>query len=498
MKKMKHLQFFKRYIIIALAAFAVASCSKDSTPEPEPADPKILSFGFYAEDNEGNLFRDYFIENVTGSNIQIELPKDVDRSALVGRFTTTENSIVTVGGVPQQSGVTANNFSVPVDYIVTEKQVNARYTVTITNEADYVWTRVGAYTDFEVMDFKMAIHPSAHTPHFLFVHSNSDTDLRKAQAAKYDNASWQALGNALSSARAGTDLAMAFNEDGKLFVAFPDYSKEPSQAPVVHSYDGSSWSVLGGSPVFPAAVTYSTMAINPANNYPILVNHISDRNYTIPRRATVFSHFNGSSWNIDNRISGRDDALVAGIMKSKTVGDAVYLATYNSVSPNSYSIYKYQNSAWTTILDQFTEDGATGINLRDFDMDVDQDGNIYVASSDNASGAYKPRIKKYNAATQTWSQVGGLIEVDQPTSRYFDVSVAPNGVVHFYYRNEQGYPVVQAFNPETQDWNSPIVLESAATKSTFISIDFASDGTGYASFINEAGNIVLYKYDTPN
>lgn len=495
---MKQLQILKRYLIIALTAFVAASCSKDTTPTPEPADPKMLSFGFFAEDNEGNLFRDYVVENVTGTSIQIELPKDADRSALVGRFTSTENSTVTVGGTPQQSGVSANNFSVPVDYIVTEKQVNARYTVTIVNAADYVWTRAGAYTEAEVGDFEMAIHPETNAPHFLFTHANSDVNLRKAQAVKYDNSSWQTLGGALSSGRAGTDVAMAFNNGGTLFVAFPDYANEPEQAPVVHSYNGSTWSAVGGASVFPAAVTYSTLAINPANNYPILVNHISDRNYSVPRRATVFSHFNGSSWNIDNRIEGRGDDLTAGIMKSKTVGDVVYLGIYNSVSPNSYSVYKYQNSVWTIVVDKASEEGATGINLRDFDMDVDQEGNIYIAASDNASGSYKPRIKKYNASTQTWSQVGSLIEVDQPSSRYFDVAVAPNGIVHVFYRNDQGFPVVQSFDTDTQDWASPVALDNAATKSSHIVMDFAEDGTGYASYLNEGGNIVLHKFDTPN
>ncbi|HMR20103.1 MAG TPA: hypothetical protein PKA53_12450, partial [Sphingobacterium sp.] len=428
-----------------------------------------------------------------------ELPKETDKTQLVARFTTSDNVTVTVAGVPQQSGVTKNNFSAPVDYIVTEGKTNARYTVTIANAADYVWTRVGAYTDQVVLDFKMAIHPTSHAPYFLYSLSNSDTDLRKAHATKYENSSWTALGGALSDGRIATELAMVFNAQGKLFVSFPDYATTPAQAPIVQSYDGSSWSVVGGGPVFPAAVSYTTMAINPTNNQPILFNQISDRNYTIPRRATVYSHFNGTAWNTGNRVTGREDGLVGGIMKSKTVGDAVYLAIYNATNPSTYSVYKLQNNLWTTIVDQTLEEGATGLYVRDFDMDVDQDGNIYIAAGDNASGAYKPRVKKYNVSTQTWSQVGSVIEVDQSVvnSRYYNVAVAPNGVVHIFYRNEQGFPTVQTFDSDTQDWRSPVVLESVSTKGAFVSLDFATDGTGYASYISEADNIVLYKYDAP-
>lgn len=497
---MKQFNKLTRYLLVAIAALCVSACSKNGDDVPDKTDPKMLSFGFYAEDNEDILFRDYVVENVTGNSIQIELPKEVDRSSLVARFTTTSNATVTVSGVPQQSGTTASNFSVPADYIVTEGATNARYTVTIVNAADYVWTRVGAYTDQAVLDFKMAIHPTSHAPYFLYSLSNSDTDLRKAHVTKYENSSWTALGGALSNGRIATELAMAFNDDGKLFVSFPDYSATPAQAPIVQSYDGNSWSVVGGGPVFPAAVSYTAMAINPTNNNPILFNQISDRSYTVPRRATVYSHFNGSVWNADNRITGREDGLVGGIMKAKTVGNAVYLAIYNATSPSTYSVYKFQNGVWTTIVDQALEEGATALYVRDFDMDVDQDGNIYIAAGDNASGSYKPRVKKHNASTQTWSQVGSVIEVDQSVvnSRYYNVAVAPNGVVHIFYRNEQGFPTIQTFDSETQDWKSPVVFENAITKGAFISLDFATDGTGYASYISEADNIVLYKYDIPN
>jgi len=497
---MKQLNKLAYYLMIAVAAFAIGSCSKKGDDIPDKADPKMLSFGFYAEDNEDNLFRDYIVSSVSGNAIQIELPKEVDRTNLVARFTTTDNTTVTVSGIPQQSGVTKNDFSTPVDYITTEGKTNARYTVTVVNAADYVWTRVGAYTEHAVLDFKMAIHPTSHVPYFLYSLSNSDTDLRKAHVIKYENSSWTALGGALSSGRVATELAMVFNDEGKLFVSFPDYATSPSQAPIVQSYDGNSWSVVGGGSVFSAAVSYTAMAINPTNNYPILFNQINDRNYTVPRRATVYSHFNGSTWNIDNRITGREDGLIGGIMKAKTVGDATYLAIYNATNPSNYSVYKFQSGLWTTIVDQTIEEGATGIYVRDFDMDVDQDGNIYIAAGDNASGSYKPRVKKYNAETQTWSQVGSIIQVDQSlvNSRYYNVAVAPNGAVHIFYRDEQGFPTVQTFDSETQDWKEPVVLESAVSAGAFISLDFASDGTGYASYLNGANNIVVYKYDTPN
>ena len=145
MMNMKQLNKLASYLMIVVAALIVSSCKKKADEIPDNADPKLLTFGFYAEDNEDNLFRDYVVSSVTGNAFQIELPKETDKTQLVARFTTSDNVTVTVAGVPQQSGVTKNNFSAPVDYIVTEGKTNARYTVTIANAADYVWTRVGAY-----------------------------------------------------------------------------------------------------------------------------------------------------------------------------------------------------------------------------------------------------------------------------------------------------------------------------------------------------------------
>src|SRR5690606_32933061 len=115
---MKQLNKLAYYLMIAVAAFAIGSCSKKGDDIPDKADPKMLSFGFYAEDNEDNLFRDYIVSSVTGNVNQVVLTKDVDIFRLVARFTTTDNMTVIVSCIPQQTGVTKNVFSTSVDYII--------------------------------------------------------------------------------------------------------------------------------------------------------------------------------------------------------------------------------------------------------------------------------------------------------------------------------------------------------------------------------------------
>jgi hypothetical protein len=69
---------------------------------------------------------------ITGTDIAVTVPYGTDVTGLIATFTTTGNS-VTVGGTPQVSGVTDNDFTSPVHYIVTAADATTRdYTVTVT------------------------------------------------------------------------------------------------------------------------------------------------------------------------------------------------------------------------------------------------------------------------------------------------------------------------------------------------------------------------------
>ena len=498
---MKQLNKLTRYLMIAFAALTIVSCSKKTDEVVDKADPKLLSFGFYAEDNEDNLFRDYVVSTVTGNAIQIELPKDADRTKLVARFTTTDNATVTVSGVPQQSGTTKTNFSTPVDYIITEGKTNARYTVTIANAADYVWTKVGTYEDNTTTgDYYMKVNLTTGEPYFAYKLSATETADQKAYVVKYQNG-WSSVGGAISAGRIGGYLGLTFNNEGQPYVTYPDYTGTVAQSPSVHYYNGSTWARLGDAGLFSSSVTYTALGINPANNQPILFNYLNSASGgPLARRALAVSSYNGTTWSIASQVTGRPESLYSGPMKTKTVGDILYLAVFNSGGTQTYSVYTYKQGTWTTIIDKKIEDPLFNSYLSDIGMDVDHDGNIYIVIADNAdgSGTYKLRVKKYTASTATWSQVGNLINVDVSKGKNYSIAVSPSGTPHVLYRNDAGYPIVVAFDTEAKDWGTPKVLEEVASKSTNVYLDFAADGTGYASYINTPGNIVLYKYDAAN
>jgi cysteine-rich repeat protein len=91
---------------------------------------ELTSFEFLAANN-GALVVD-IVGTINGTSIAATVPSGTSVTALVASFNTTGAS-VTVGGVAQVSGTTANNFSSPVMYTVTAANGKTKvYTVDVT------------------------------------------------------------------------------------------------------------------------------------------------------------------------------------------------------------------------------------------------------------------------------------------------------------------------------------------------------------------------------
>jgi hypothetical protein len=93
----------------------------------------IIAFRFRATLNSTVLSFDA-IGNITGTNITVVVPKDTVISDLIATYSTSGAS-VTVGGAAQTSGATHNDFSSPVQYVVTAADgvTTKTYTVTVNN-----------------------------------------------------------------------------------------------------------------------------------------------------------------------------------------------------------------------------------------------------------------------------------------------------------------------------------------------------------------------------
>ncbi len=496
-------EIFRLFFVLALLV-TVAACEKDDPIPPiEYGDAEMTSFGFYAEDNEGVLFNDYTIESIEG-DFTISLPDYVDKTALVARFEVTEDDTVTINSVLQQSGVTVNDFSSPLDYIVSEGTNNTRYTVTVDELPDAVWSQVLVDTT-DLRDFKMRVNPVNNLPYIVYALDMEETEDEKVGVFTLEEGLLVNVGSTTISEGRATSPSIAFDGNGNPFVSFADYTNlDPydteggtTNSATVMSYDGSAWSTVGNKGITDVRITYNDLVVkNDGNPMLFCTNNASG---ILSRRELNVSDFDGSSWNANVPMPGRAAGNATYFPTAVNVDGVIYIGTFDNIDRvGKFSVYKYENGTWVTIAENYVSEGATTGNLRDFDMDVDRDGNVYVCTADDESGAdiYRPRLLKYDAATETWSKMGTPIAVDFSSTREFSLSISPSGTPFLMYRDDSMFPVVASFDEDAQDWTTPTQL--AAVESDNLYMDFGSNGVAYAAYTSSnTGETVLYKYDIP-
>jgi hypothetical protein len=110
-----------RSIYLLLFAFLVLTgCKKDE--EAASPDPALYNFSFLKQDNPG-LTSD-IIFSKTGQTFSGNLPYEVDIKQMVATFNHT-GTYVSVNNQTQYSGITVNDFSQIVNYVVKTRMAQA-------------------------------------------------------------------------------------------------------------------------------------------------------------------------------------------------------------------------------------------------------------------------------------------------------------------------------------------------------------------------------------
>lgn len=486
MRKIMNFLFFA-----ALTAGILTSCKDDDPVVEESGEAKLATFGFYQEDNDGIIFQDYEVA-VTG-NIAIALPKEADKSALVARFTTTATeAVVKVAAVEQKSGVTVNDFTVPVDYIVTNGTNNAKYTVTVSNSPDHVWTMAGV-SEFTVSEFAMKVNPVTNIPYAVFNYSVGASELRKAGVFKFENNSWSAVGTDTITPAGVNNVALSFDNSGKPYVAFCDYGNEISRTPTVKSFNGTSWANVGAPGITDVRVQFNSLTLDKNNQlYLFAMNDVAGG--ALPRRALNISTFNGSAWTANQALSVRT-LPNAYRMRSVQKNGNIYLAV-NDYANNSgtVSVYVLESGSWSVLAEGMRHEEATESNYYDLAMDVDSKGNVYAMSIEKLGEEYKLVIHKYTASSKKWSIYGSPITLGT-NNRYYDLAISPFDVPYVIYRTGDDKCAFIFIDSETKTWTQPYLFSANTSSDPFI--DFDSTGKGYVVVQNTDNKLVIYKYDSP-
>lgn len=490
---------------VTLSSLGFASCSdsKEDGPAPEPAAPELLTFGFTAADNADVLSEDCVgVISETDKTVKITMPAFADKSSLVAYFTVGEENTVLVNGVRQQSGVTANDFSAPVDYIVSnaDGSKNVRYTVSVEKAANYAWSEVARYSAIIPRSSSaiMKINPVDNTPYIAFV-GKADN---KVRVMKNENGSFSYVGSDAGESETVTSGRFDFtvsNTGTPCFIYSDGSITEPvKSAATVMSFDGTSWSNVGQPGI--AGFAPNMVQIGTIGQEIIAPMIVNANNGSYAKREVYASVYNGG-WNTGSVINS------AGVECLATTDNAAYLYTI-SAATYKYSVAEYKNGAWSFLRNEYLEAGATQAPLLMKDaasIVATNDGTVYLLTADDAeTGNVKDmrfRILKYSPATSDWTLIGGstMSSVKADDSHISaKIAVAPDGTPFFAYTDYKGdtFAKVQYFDNETKQWSAPVTVSSE--KSSSINIGFCDNGEAYITYVGADDNIVLLKYAAVN
>ena len=497
-------------VFMALFAFTVSAVAEDA---------RLLSFGFYKADNSG-LTADYvaeipaFVAGTTSYEVNIAMPADVDKSALVARFTVNSGNSVSVDGVPQTSQFTENDFEDPIDYLVrnSSRNQNIRYTVTVVELKEKSWAEV-ATLDATALSGNEAftgvysgavlvVNPKDNVPYVAYGARGVDN---KMSVAKFEDGAWKQVGSALfspviNSSHFDFDIA----PDGTPYVAFGDKEATSlANSLSVMKFDGSAWSNVGDQGFFKVQAQYVGLAA--LDNGLAVGLQNNSKNGEIPQRAMGIATWNGSAWT-----TGESALLSSGQgMYITKMGDNGKIATLISINRGKvndvnygHNIFKYENGNWESLLTNFVEPNAsqTYASPNQMGTKVASDGTIYAWTADDAqtSGVYQVRLKKYNANTKAWETIGGNslplgLESGLESHVIVDVAIDSEGIVFVAFNNykDQKKLYVMNLDPNTNQWTT---AKQLATDADDINIDFAADGTGYITYTDTSNKIHMFKY----
>ena len=486
--------------LVAMFAFAVSAVAQNA---------QLLSFGFYQADNAG-LSKDYVATvptataGVTSYNIEIAMPATTDLTALVARFTVNDANTVTADGVAQTSGVTKNDFTDPVDYMVRGSN-NVRYTITVVEESasSKVWTELaildptvltgdatvtGAYSGVV-----MKVNPKDNQPYVAFGVRGADN---KLTVAKFDGAAWTAVGAPsftpkVSSSYYFMDIAL----DGTPYVAYNDQEAANKGGMSVMKYNGTAWENVGEAGYTNTTAQYVGVA---ALEGTVLTSHQQNgKTGDFERRSMVVSFNKGAGWN-----SSAPAPALVGVVAIADNGKVAYVYGRNASAPNACHIYKLDVDGQSAkIVENYMPEGAQNIYLNGAEMAVDDDGTLYLLASDDASdGVYKMRLQVWK--DDRFSSVGGdVLPIDFGAKGYvrqwiLKPALSPDGTPYIVYNKyDENNDLYMLYYENGKGWVGPTkIMDAPEGTASDLNLAFDAKGVAYLTFTDKANKIHLLQY----
>lgn len=485
------------YLCAVVLLLLLPSCSEKTAEVVTPAEtPRLLTFGFYAADNAGMLSDDYISQVTTSSpsRISIALPPLVDCTSLIARFTTPEGQSVWVNDVEQQNGITSHDFSLPIDYYVTDGQRWQRYEVVVTRRSGSSWETLPTWKHNSIYSIShLAVSPTDNSLYAAFKSrknlDNGEEDLYVHVLRLTDDDEWKPA--ATSSHRVYSSyLGFDISASGIPYISYPNYDLSPYSTFVERITPQGTCEPVGENLENAQANYIGFAALSDDCLISSMVGNTSATYY----RTNATSIYNGKDWQVGLGPCGSLTVYKCTMTKYR---DKAYLAIMERATGYAIHIYEYAEGRWTEI-EGYQEPGVSnGIAAGCFKLTTDQEGNLYVLTDDDASGAYLVRLKKYDIQTQKWSVVSGNSTIIDGHDSHTQAcaAIAPNGTPFICYRDipDHSYFKCISLDPDTRQWTEPVTICTDPVNGD-ISMVFTSSSIGYASYVDSSNQLRLFRY----
>ena len=460
----------------------------------------IVKFGFYAEDNDGVLFRNY--EGAfNGLKIQVNLPTDADVSKLVARFTTTTGAVVKVGGVTQTSGQSSNNFTTDVTYQVTDTEtiVPEDFVVSIGRLTAPEWTdilssNIAAYTVGEV---SLAINPVSNNPVIIFSRTAADGDgTRKAVVSSYDGKTWSIVGDVQGISRGRVEaIGIAVDDNGTMYAGYKDYETlgDSVQYATVQKYNEGKWSFLIRPQSTAQRVNYFHIATT-KSGMPVIGYAAARAEGGVANRSTQSALFMNNTWSLRS-LDASPATLYTRIRKGRD--NKVYYAVMDGISTTRKpTIYRLNETSlnWEVVGTALVSPDASVVGAAVIDVDATENGEVYMVFQSQATTNKMSYVMRYNGTS--WRQIGDAISHTATSNSQRDniaLAVHPNGTLYFAHGDANGLKV-QTFNTNTQNWNPAKTIQTGVPDK--ITMRISEEGIPYIATVTDT-KLKVFKYDIP-
>ncbi len=458
----------------------------------------LESFGFYKADNP--VLQDDYKGIIRGMKIEIPVPESIDLTKLVARFKTTTGASLKIGATDQQSQISVNDFSNPIEYLFSDPALPVAEPIKFTASISFIgpkWWIIGESNIIvpTTSDLKMAINPITKYPYLVYYRSGKDeqgtaiaTENRKVAVISYTGSDWTYLGasTGISDARA-VSTQIAFDDEGNPYVGYNDYS-DSQQKGTVLKYENNAWKPVGTKYFTPMKVDKFSFTIG-ENSQPIVAVSTGTAITGYARRAIYVSGFSTGQW--INMTPAITNPLIGAVSPFRGLDGKSYLAVLDRNT--NLSMYKLVNGVWTAV-------GPTGFraadNLPPYTSVIgaaSANGDVYIGYQTVVSSRRLNRILKFNKVSATWEELGSAGDSQSEDEKYA-LAIDPSGKLYFAFANNSGL-YFRTFNEATNNWNTQRLVVSG--KINGFDLQISSSAIPYVAVSTASDNkTTVYKYTT--